>query len=98
LENWFELEFVLLKVLKLQPSELDRMEYYRVEYLMENLEKYNEKENQHRKKEEEAQKSEYGDMSPSGMMNMSNNMMKNAQTSMPSYNMPSMPNMGSFKF
>jgi hypothetical protein len=64
---------------------------------MENLEKYNEKESQHRKKEEEAQKSEYGDMSPSGMMSMSNSMMKNAQSSLPSYSMPSMPNMGSFK-
>jgi hypothetical protein len=53
LTNWFEVEFILLKVLKLQPSELDRMEFYRAEILMENLKEFNEEQEGKRKKDEE---------------------------------------------
>jgi len=70
------------------------MEFWRAEMLMENLQKYNDKEKEHRQKEEESQKSDMGDYSPSSMMSGANSMMKNAQASMPSM---SMPNMGSFK-
>ena len=53
MENWFELEFLLLKIIRLQPSELDRMEFYRAEFLIDNLKKHSEEENKNRKKEEE---------------------------------------------
>lgn len=57
--NWFEVEFVLLKQLKLQPSELDRMEFYRVEYLMENYKDYIDKEAKTRKERESEQMAKY---------------------------------------
>jgi len=86
LTNWFEAEFILLKVLKLQPSELDRLEFYRAEILMENLKSFNEEEEGRRKKEEEGQ-----DISANSMMsNASNSLPK--MPSMPNFNMPSMPN------
>jgi hypothetical protein len=89
LTNWFEAEFILLKVLKLQPSELDRLEFYRAEILMENLKNFNEEEEGRRKKEEESQ----GESASSLMSAASNSMPK--MPSIPNFNMPSMPN---FKF
>jgi hypothetical protein len=85
LENWFEAEFILLKVLKLQPSELDKLEFYRAEILMENLKQFNEEEEGGRKKEQEQQE----------MPNTSSDaerMMRNAQKSMSAIQTPSMPN------
>ena len=93
MENWFEVEFLLLKILRLQPSELDKMEFYRVEYLMENLKEWNEKEKNHREKEE----SDKG-FDASSMTSQANSMFKNAQTGMPNITMPSMPNFGNMKF
>jgi hypothetical protein len=40
LENWLEVEFILLKHLKLQPDVLDKMEFYRVEYMLQNYEEF----------------------------------------------------------
>ena len=85
MENWFEAEFILLKVLKLQPSELDKLEFYRAEILMENLKSFNEEEESGRKKEQEQQE----------IPNTSSDaerMMRNAQKSMPTMQTPSMPN------
>ena len=85
MENWFEAEFILLKVLKLQPSELDNLEFYRAEILMENLKAFNEEEESGRKKEQEQQ----------DMPNTSaeaDRMMRNAQKSMPAIPTPSIPN------
>lgn len=62
--NWFEIEFVLLKQLSLQPSELEQMEFYRVQYLMENYRDYNKKENAKRKEQETKQRDKYGSMNP----------------------------------
>ena len=87
--NWFEVEFILLKVLKLQPSELEKMEFYRAEILMENLKEFNEEEEGRRKKDEE----KYDTSNP---MSSSNTMMRDAQRSMPSFNMPSSGSMPSF--
>ena len=87
--NWFEVEFVLLKHLKLQPSEIDRMEFYRVEYLLENWKEHTEKEQKHRKDEEDRQSAEY---SPSAMQRQQGSMM---QKYMGQNNMPKMPSMGS---
>ena len=58
--NWFEIEFVLLKHLKLQPSELDKMEFYRVEYLMENFKAFIDKENDKNKRQHDEQKQNQG--------------------------------------
>jgi len=94
LTNWFEAEFVLLKILRLQPSELDRMEFYRAEILIENLKNYSEDEEGKRKKSEE----EYGG---GNMSEQASRMMDSAKSSMPkfntnigmpNFNMPKMPN------
>lgn len=52
MESWFEVEFLLLKILNLQPSELDSLQFYRAEILMENLKKWNEKERENNKSQE----------------------------------------------
>ncbi len=93
MESWFEVEFLLLKLLRLQPSELDRIEFYRAEFLMENLKDWNEKEQKQRKKEEDEQSSSMGGYDMGSMQRNANQMMKSAAPTM-----PSMPNMGSFKF
>jgi hypothetical protein len=85
LTNWFEAEFILLKVLKLQPSELDRLEFYRAEILMDNLKTFNEEEGARRKKEEDT-----SDMSANSMMAAANNSLPK-MPSMPNFKMPSMP-------
>jgi len=50
--NWCEVEYVLLKTLNLQPSELDRMDFWRAELLLEIHKEKTEDENKRRKKEE----------------------------------------------
>jgi hypothetical protein len=95
LTNWFEAEFILLKVFRLQPSELDRLEFYRAEILMENLKKHNEEEEGVRKKEEE----KYS-MSSNNPTSDASKLMRDAQTKMPNFNAPSIPNFNipNFKF
>ena len=48
--------------MQLQPSELERLPFHRVEALIKNLKEDNEKENARRKKDEEQQKSKSPDM------------------------------------
>lgn len=55
--NWFEIEFILLKHLKLQPSELDRMEFYRAEYLLHFFKEFSEREKEQSDKEYKKQDS-----------------------------------------
>jgi hypothetical protein len=83
LTNWFDAEFILLKVLRLQPSELEKMEFYRAEYLMENLKKYNEEEENRRSAQEKEHNAD-------DQLGSAKNMMKSMQSSMPNFNMPAM--------
>ena len=89
MENWFELEFLLLKILRLQPSELETMQFFRAEYLIENLKKHTEEENKQRKREEDEQQK--------GMPQQPNasKMMSDARKNMPTPSFK-MPNMSSF--
>jgi hypothetical protein len=83
LENWLEVEFILLKHLRLQPDVLDKMEFYRVEYMLHFFKEYAEK-------EKAANEKENGN-------NPSSNIMKDAQRNqssmMKNMKMPSMPKM-----
>ncbi len=90
MENWFEVEFSLLKVLRLQPSELEGMEFYRAEYLMENLKEFNEKEKEKNGETEKSQ-SEMMKNFPKPSMD---SIMRGANASLPSF---STPNFGNFK-
>jgi len=54
LENWFKLEFIFAKNLHIPPSELDQMEFYRIEYMLENYEEFlKEEEKQYNSKQKE---------------------------------------------
>jgi hypothetical protein len=55
LENWFKIEFIFAKNLHITPLELDQMEFYRVEYMIQNYEEFIEEENKQMKKQEKDQ-------------------------------------------
>lgn len=80
--------------MELQPSELDRLEFWRAETLMESLKKFNEEEANRRKEDEDKQGNN------ADMQTQANSMIRSAQQSLPK--MPgsfTMPNMSSgFKF
>lgn len=92
MENWFEVEYILLKTLRLQPSEVDNMEFYRVEILLENHKKWVEKENEERKKQDNETKATGFDKS--SMSSQTNSMMKDAAKGLPK--MGSLPKMPKF--
>lgn len=58
-----KIEFILLKNLKLQPSEMDHMEFYRLEYLMDHYKEWTEEEKKRQEAEEKKQKGEMGSIS-----------------------------------
>jgi len=70
----------MIKNLKLQPSEIDRMEFYRFEYLIKNLLEYNEK-----LKEEENNRKEENSPNIDKYMNEAKTMFNNTQKS---FNLP----------
>lgn len=86
MENWLEVEFILLKHLKLQPDVLDKMEFYRVEYMLHFFKEYAEKEKAANDKENGKQSS--SSMIKDAHRNQSN-MMKNMK-------MPSSSGMNNF--
>lgn len=63
MQNWCEVEYVLLKTLRLQPSELDRMEFWRAEMLLEIHKEKTEDENRRRTQQENQQNSSMPNMS-----------------------------------
>ena len=57
LENWFKIEFISIYKLHLSPLDLDKMEFYRIEYMLKNFEEaLDEEEKQYKSKEKEYQK------------------------------------------
>lgn len=93
--NLSEIEFIFLKHLKLQPSELWRKPFYEIEYLMEHLKKDNEKESKRQKEEEEKYKKEQGQIGR--MQKEMQQMNKNLNLGNMSSGMPSFPNLSNFK-
>ncbi len=87
------MEFLLLKILKLQPSELDCMEFYRAEILIENLKEHTEKESEQNKKEQKDYEKSVPSADPSSLM-------RSAQKSLPSFSSLSSfksPSLSNFK-
>lgn len=82
--NWYEIEFVLLKHLNLNPLVVDQLEFYRVEYLMENFKDYNERKNKKREEEEKSQKQNFNQ---SSIIKSSQNSFKNylSQNKLPKF-------------
>ena len=57
LENWAKIELVFAKNLHIVPSELDKLEFWRVEKLLEKYEEFIEEENkQHKDQQEQYEK------------------------------------------
>lgn len=101
LENFFEIKFHMLKQLNCQFSEIEQMPYYELEYMVEKLKKWLEKEKEQRDKEEAEYKEKSNKNSymkeADGMMNK-----YGANRSSSSYKQPSRPsmktpNIGNFK-
>lgn len=89
--------------LRIQPLEIEQMYYYELEYTLENLKNWLEKEQEQRKKEEEENQGKY---SKDSIMKESQSMMKKygidpgsaKSGKMPSgTSVPKMPNIGSMK-
>lgn len=58
LENWFKIEFICQYKLHLTPLDLDKMEFYRIEYMLKNFESALEEEDKQYKKQEKEYKSQ----------------------------------------
>jgi hypothetical protein len=80
LENFLELKYLLIKQLRIQPSEVEQLEYYELEYMIEFHKKWTDKEREAREKDEKQQ---------SSITN--NKQFSDAQKMMKNNNMPKMP-------
>lgn len=96
LEKWMEIEFHLVYKGRLTISEIDNMEYYRVQYFLQNYQNYLEEENK-RKQEQEGKQNKNMFDSPQKYMKESQGMMKgigsgnslsSKMSSMPNFNIP----------
>lgn len=75
---------MLIKHLKIQPSEIDKMEFYRVEYLIDELKEYNEKEN--RQYEDQNKNTNISRFNPNDFMKGASKFKENVfKGSMPSF-------------
>ena len=70
MENWFKIEFIFAKNLHITPSELDQMEFYRVEYMLQNYEEFIEEENKRQKQQEKDQEKSYSQSKVGGQHKM----------------------------
>lgn len=88
--NLSKIEFILLKHLHLQPSELWAKPFYEIEYLMEHMKEDQEEQDKARKKEEKEFNKQQSSMS--GMKKEMNDITKGFNT-----NMPKFPDISNFK-
>lgn len=77
LERWYEIEFILVFKGRMSISDIDSMEYFRVQYFMQNYKKYIEEENA-RNSEKNGNKDMFN--SPEKFMKQSQGMMKNGSS------------------
>lgn len=75
----------ICKEYHIQPSEIDRMQFFEYEFLIEDINKDTKEAAERQKEQEKAQQAQMGTM-PNY-----NQMMSNARSSMPKMSMPSMP-------
>lgn len=65
LENWFKIEFICTYKLNISPLELDRMEFYRIEYILKNFEEHLDEENKQYKSKQREYEKQYQQYKPS---------------------------------
>lgn len=94
LEGFYKLEFILVKHLQMSLEEIDSLEYYRLQYLIENYKEYLEEEKRQHEQEETKNKQMYN---PDKMMSDSKSMTKGftGMGGMPK--MPSMSGLSNYK-
>lgn len=90
MENWPKIEFLFAFKFNTSPVDLDKLEFYRVEDMIEQYQEYiEEEENRHKKQQEEYEKKYKTQAAPS-----SNDFMKNLPNyggfKLPNYNFPKM--------
>ena len=87
MENWFNVEYVFSKTLHITPTELDKMDFYRVEYL---IMKYEEDmANQEKEANEQQKQISSSSESQKASFNKNQYNMKPPKLEMPKMKMPS---------
>jgi len=81
LENWFKIEFIFAKNLNITPLELDQMEFYRVEYMIQSYEEFI-------KEEEKAYKKQQKENEMSFSKNKASPQFKMPKMDIPKMNVP----------
>jgi len=86
LENFFKTKFYLMYHLHIQPSEIDKLDYYEYWYIVKDLAEYIKKQNDGQKGEESAAMQQYGD--PQKMAKQKMPSMKTPSFKTPSFKTP----------
>ena len=81
MENWFKIEFIFTKNLHITPLELDQMEFYRIEYMIQSYEEFIEE-------EEKAYKKHQKDNEMSFSKNKASQQFKMPKMDIPKMNVP----------
>ena len=81
MENWFKIEFIFTKNLHITPLELDQMEFYRVEYMIQSYEEFI-------KEEEKAYKKQQKENEMSFSKNKASPQFKMPKMDIPKMNVP----------
>ena len=90
--NWIEIEHAFLKIYRMQPSELDMLPFYRIEYLIEKIKEDNENDEKQRDSDKKSQATHQ--QSFDKQQGQMQSQMKNMSKGLPSVKMP---NFNSFK-
>jgi hypothetical protein len=80
LDNWSNVELLFCLRLHIIPSELDKLEFWRIEALLDKYDEYVKKENEETSHQQKEYETKYKASTPK----------------MPDYKIPSMPNMNNF--
>lgn len=89
MENWNKIEFIFCFKLHIAPSELERLEFYRIEYIIKQYEEYVEKENkQYEKQQSDTEKQYKSSNSSPNYGNYKPPKMDMPKIDMPKFDMP----------
>jgi hypothetical protein len=81
--QWSEIEFILVFKGRLSISDIDNLEYYRVQMFIKNYEKYLDEERKHREKEEASTNGKVPIFNQRDLMSQSNKLIQNNSNMIP---------------
>ena len=87
MENWFRLEMIFAKELHITPTELDQMEFYRIEYILRDYEEHVKEQNKAYEEQQKKQEKEFSKHSPA---KFSPTQMKPPKLEVPKFTIPKM--------